>query len=321
MYVVQNIMHSIVALLIVECALISWRIRAPHIKQWFRMLVIFLPLMSFPIYQLASPHRGDVYFRLNSLLDSNRWLFLDVWGGISILFIFISLLLLTCLIFLIQELIPLISDMLRKKHESEEEIIQEADTEAEGKIANALNHLPISRDFIDIIRVDDLVLFSSTGLNPKIYVSTGLINTFNAEHLNVAFAHEIAHIKRSRRPVLIIAYLFRIIMFFNPVAMFEFRRLAQEEENVCDNIAVMMTGKPDILIEAVQMLRPSNEDVTSESKGIDGIISRVENYSHDIQLKNRIEKISTYNQQDSGWWAIPFILTAAFIVLINYYIV
>ncbi len=239
------------------------------------------------------------------------------------MFILIVIILLTSLIFLLQELIPIIADVIRKGPESDENIvIQETDELTELKLSKAFEGLPLERNAVEIIEDNDLTLFSTTGLSPKIYVSTGLINTFNAEHLNVALAHEIAHIKRSRRPILIIAYLFRIIMFFNPVAMFEFRRLAQEEENVCDRMAVMMTGKPNILIEAVDMLRSSSEGGDSEkSKGLDSIISAVENYSHDIQLINRIEKIKNYNQEDTNGWVIPFCLTATFIVLLNYYIV
>ncbi len=322
MYVVQNIIHSIIAFLIVECAIVSWKIRSPQLKQSFRILVIFLPLIAFPFYQFFSPHRGDIYFRLSSLLDSNRFLFLEICCGITLLYIFIILLLLTSLVFFFQELMPVIFDILKKNPVADDEVIEETDTSTELKINDALNGLPINRESVEIIRDDDLVLFSSTGLMPKIYVSTGLIKTFNVEHLNVAFAHEIAHIKRSRRPVLILAYLFRIIMFYNPVAMFQFRRIAQEEENVCDSMAVLMTGKPEILKEAVEMLRPPSEDVVSEKgKGIDSIIKAVENYSHDILLKGRIERIESYNNDDIAWWGVPYCITAAFIVLINYYIV
>lgn len=322
MYIVQNIIHSITAFLIVECAIISWKIRSPQQKQFFRILVIFLPLLAFPFYQLITPHRGNVYFRLNSLFDSNRFLFLEIWGGISLIFPFALVIILTSLVFLIQELAPVISDIVKKKPVDDDEVIEEADASLEVKINDALNGLPLDREAIVIISDDDLVLFSSTGMTPKIYVSTGLLNTFGAEHLKVAFAHEIAHVKRSRRPILILGYFFRVVMFYNPIAMFQFRRLAQEEENVCDNMAVMMTGKPEILKEAVEMLMPSSDDADSkEVKGIDGIISKVENYSHDILLKSRIERLKNYNQDELSWWGISYFITIACIIFINYFIV
>ena len=48
-------------------------------------MAIFLLVVSFPMFQLLFPGRGDVYFRLSSLLDSNRWLFLEVWRGVKVL--------------------------------------------------------------------------------------------------------------------------------------------------------------------------------------------------------------------------------------------
>lgn len=322
MYIVQNIIHSMIAFLVVEIAIISWKIRTPNIQQWFRILVIFLPVAAFPFYQLLSPHRGDVYFRVNSLFDSNRLLFLEMWGGISVLTIFILILAFTTLIFIIQELMPVISDILKKKPIAEEEVSEDIDESMEIKIAAALNGLPVDRHAVEILNDSDLILFSTTGKEPKIYVSTGIIESFSEDHLNVAFAHEIAHIQRSRRPVLILAYLFRIIMFFNPVAMIEFRRLAQEEEKVCDDIAIQLTGKPDVLTEAVEILRASPEDLKAETdKGIEGIVSAVENYSHDILLQTRIQRIAHYSQDDIDWWGIPYCLTATIIICINYFVV
>ena len=322
MYVVQTIIHSFVASLIVESALISWKIRTPHLKQWFRIMVILLPISAFPVYQLINPDRGDVYFRLDSLFDSNRLLFFEIWGDVSFLFVFIFLLVLTAVIFVIQEFVPVLADILRKRPDYDEEVIEEMDESLNLKIIEGLEGLPIEMNSIEILNEADFVLFSTTGINPKIYVSTGLIEAFSPEHLKVAFAHEIAHIHRSRRPVLILAYLFRVLMLYNPIAMFEFRRLAQEEEKVCDDIAVSLTGKPDVLIEAIEMLRLSPDELkTKTNGGIDGIVSAVENYSYDILLKSRIKRIREHNQDDIRWWGIPYCLTLALIVCINYFIV
>jgi len=69
--------------------------------------------------------------------------------------------------------------------------------------------LPFDERLVEIIDDDDLALFSFTGLKPTIYVSTGLITTFSIEHLQVAFAHEVAHIHRSIGSALIFDVLLR----------------------------------------------------------------------------------------------------------------
>ena len=70
MYIAQSVIHSIIASVIAECAILAWTIGAPQVKQSFRLMVIVLSIASFPTYQFLVPHRGDVYFRLcTSSLD------------------------------------------------------------------------------------------------------------------------------------------------------------------------------------------------------------------------------------------------------------
>lgn len=322
MYAVQTVLHSLVASVLAECTFLAWDMKTPFVKQRFRFMVIFLPVVLFPLYQMMSPHRGDVYFRLNSLFDSNRWFFLDLWGYIPAFTVFAVILAFTSLIFLVQEFVPIILHMLEQVRGGGEEASEEAavDDAAAEKVSKAIEGLPFNKDLVEVINDDDLSLFSSTGMNPGIYVSTGLINSFSAEHLRAAFAHEIGHIQRSRKPVFIFAYLLRVLMFFNPVAMIEFRKLVQEEENVCDDIAVELTGNPKALSEAVDMLRPSPEDFTfsARRRGVAEVASVLENYSHNVVLKSRIQRIG---QSQDDPWAVPYFVTLTIIIGINYFVV
>ena len=206
MYIAQSVIHSIIASVISECALHSWNISAPYVKQWFRFMVILLSIASFPIYQLLVPRRGDVYFRLSSLLDSNRWFFIERWDSLPVLIILALVLSITAVIFILQELVPILSHMLERVRSIELTVDNQMDSTIKRKVAEAVEGLPFEEKFVEIIDDDDLALFSATGLNPMIYVSTGLIRSFSKEHLHVAFAHEVAHIQRSRRPMLIFGF-------------------------------------------------------------------------------------------------------------------
>ncbi len=321
MYVVQTVIHSAIASMLVECAFLAWTIRTPHVKQWFRFIVIFLPIVSFPLYQLMFPRRGDVYFRMESLLDSNRWFFIGQWGSISVLAVFAFMLAITSVIFIIQELVPIFSHILEQRHAANQSEPDEVETTTSRKVTEALKGLPLDERFVQVIEDEDLSLFSSTGLKPMIHISTGLIEAFSTEHLHVALAHEIAHIQRSKKPVLIFAYILRVIVFFNPIAMIEFRRLAHEEEKVCDDIAIALTGQPEKLSEAIEMLRPTPEDYDIDtSRGAERLVSTLEHYSHDVLLKSRALRIRN-SSQEVPLWGVPFIVTVALIVSINYFIV
>lgn len=316
MYAVQTVLHSLTASVLVYCALLAWDLKSPRVKQQFYFMVIFLPVISFPFYQVISPARGDVYFRLGSLLDSNKWFLLEIWGSIPLSVILMILPALTSAVFIIQEFVPIVLHLftqMRGYDESDDEAIEDS---ISLKVSDALNGLPLNEDAVEILNDDDLILFSSTGLNPKIHISTGLVESFTLDHLQAAFAHEIGHIRRSRKPALLLAYILRALMFYNPIAMIEFRKVAQEEEKVCDDIAVAMTGKPEALAEAVDMLRPE----TGPVRDIGGIATAIENHGHDILMKNRILSIR-HRHQDEAHWGIPYFITLILIIALNYFIV
>ena len=65
----QSFCHSVTAALIAERALKSWKIANPLTRQRFRLLVILLPVVSFPLYQIINGHRGSPQFRLQALFD------------------------------------------------------------------------------------------------------------------------------------------------------------------------------------------------------------------------------------------------------------
>lgn len=318
MYAVQTVLHSVIASVLADCALLAWNLKTPAVKQRFRFLALFLPVALFPIYQAIFPRRGDVYFRLESLVDANKWFFLDIWGGIPLLALFVAILILTAAIFFVQEFVPIVFQMLRQARGDEETTEQRQDEPIERKMLEAIEGLPFSEDSVEILNDEDLILFSSTGFQPKIYVSTGLIESFSAEHLKAAFAHEIGHIRRSRKPLLLTAYILRMLMFYNPIAMIEFRKLAQEEEKVCDDIAVGLTGKPGALAEAIDMLRPAEE--STKIRGIEGVASGIEHYSHELLLKSRIHRIGERDNDDLNW-AMPYFVTVFFIIGVSYFIV
>jgi len=165
-------------------------------------------------------------------------------------------------------------------------------------------------------------LYSVTWRKSAVFLSTGLINTLNAEQIKAAIAHEIAHIQRSKRPLLIVVFFFRILMFFNPVVLLEFRRIAQEEEKICDDIAVSITGTHYVLAEILKKFYyKTKEPEIADIKKLSALGATIEDYSHNLLLKNRIERLEQWsaNNPESGW--LNFFITIAVIAVINYFVV
>jgi len=317
MYLVQIVLHSVIIAILAECAIMAWQIRNPVSRQWLRVMVLTLPLIAFPVFQLISPDRGTIFFRMQCLLDSNRLLLPDLAGTIPMIAPLLLVLGLSAVIFLVQELIPVITNLVAHMRGSEDPLIEEIPSELAEKIDQALMGLPVEKDSVAVLDDDDLVLYSTTGGNPVIYVSIGMIRQYDVDHLQGAFAHEVAHIRRSRRPLLIFAYILRALMFFNPVAMIEFRRLAQEEEKACDDYAVSLTGKPLALAEAIGMLRPVLPSDTEKSQTAE---IALEDYGHDILLKSRMIRLREISN-DVALWGIPHLATFAVFAGISYHVV
>jgi Zn-dependent protease with chaperone function len=318
MYIAQSFCHSIIAFIIVERAMNLWRISNPLIRQRFGLLVILLPIVSFPVYQLINPERGSISFRMESLFDMNRWLNLELWGAVPLGLFFMIIIIITTSIFLFQEMIPILKHSVESKRFG----FDIEGSENNPVVSKAIEHLPVEKPDIFTFDDNEFILFSSTGKNPAVFISTGIVEALSMEQLGAVIAHEIAHIMRNKKPLLIIVFLFRVIMFFSPVVLLEFRRITQEEEKICDDVAVLLTKNPAALSEALKKLYHKDENINIlQLRRFSSMKDSLEEHSHNMQIGSRImrlEKASLGNTD--AYWA-EFLLTVFIIMGINYFVV
>jgi Zn-dependent protease with chaperone function len=317
-YIVQSFSHSVITAVIVEIAIKAWRIRNPTVRQRLLLIVIIVPIFSFPVYQLINPQRGSVYFRLDALLDSGRWIDMELWGVVPIRYGFLLMFFLTAVIFFFQELVPI----LRHTYESSGSGLSGERAEGQPLVAQVLKDLPVEKADIFLLEDEDVILFSTTGRKGSIYLSSGLLRVLDKEQVRAAVAHEFAHVIRSRRPLLVVMFLLRILMFFNPVVLMEFRRIVQEDEKICDDFAVSLTRNPLSLAESLRKLYlAENEEKPGKAKDIMSEMEALEVYSHRLNIESRITRLEKgyANTGDSGWFATA--LTLAVALVINYFIV
>jgi len=288
MFLAQSFAHSLVAALIVDTALLAWNIENPRVRQRFRLMVIVLPLITLPVYQLFNPARGSALFRLDAVLDMNRWLNLEIWGAVPLGVVFLVLLGFTGALFVIQELLPIIRHTASAKHGA----LETLRPEPSSAVARALEGIPGKKPEVFLLNDQDAHLFSSTGSDPAIYLSPGVVRSFTEEELRAAIAHEIGHINRSRRPVMILAFLVRVALLLNPVILMEFRRFIQEEEKICDEVAVELTGNRRAMAGALRKFFDSSgaDDPLSGQESL-RIRDRLEEYGHTLLIENRIERL------------------------------
>lgn len=316
MYITQSFCHSTVAFIIVERTIHILKIADPLMRQRMRILIILSAIFSMPLYQFISPDRGSIIFRQNSLFDSSRWLNIELPGSLPLGLIFIVIMLATSLIFVFQELIPI----LRHTVESRTPVDIEGTLHAPS-LQDLTESLRGQLPSINIIAEDDYILYSTTGKKAEVYISRGIVNTLSSRQLQSVIAHEIAHIERNKMPILMIIYLMRIIMFFNPLILIEFRRITHEEEKICDDIAVSLTKDPVALSEALEKLYRYDNTRIEDIKRLSNIRETLEEYSHSLQIESRIKRLDKGTDRDRTGQHIILILTSLIIIVINYFVV
>jgi Zn-dependent protease with chaperone function len=317
MYLVQSFLHLTISAVIVNAAIRVWNMRNPRITQRCRFLAIIFPIFSFPLYQLINPARGSIFFREGALFDSSRWLNLAIFGTIPLGVLFILMLLITTTVFLLQELIPVVRHSLESGGGETGEV---EFTDSAG-VNEVLAGLPGEKPEVLVIEDEDCVVFSTTGRKAAVYLSSGLLKTLDPEEIQAAVAHEIAHIERSRLPVLFIVFLLRVLLFFNPVVLFEFRRATQEEEEICDDMAVALTHKPHALAETLKKLYRRAEVGVPAIGKLSDLKASLEEYSHVTHIENRIARLEDRNTDETDGEWLRFSMIFVVIVVINYYIV
>lgn len=95
---------------------------------------------------------------------------------------------------------------------------------------------------------------------PIIIVPLGIVSRLPFDQVEMILAHELAHIKRSDYLVNYFQLLVEALLFFNPFVWWISDIIRKERENICDDIAIQITGKHLPLAKAIANLSlQSNE--------------------------------------------------------------
>lgn len=231
-YLIQGVLHALIVAVVVEALLKVWQIDGPYFRLRFRLLILILPPIAMPLYQIIYPQRQE-----SAIFDSGRWLSLPFVGLILIILIcFISI------VFLLQEVIPFIRQASSIRRHSK---ISKVNNPILKKAILAIdNSLTGSLPPVVLINSPTPIIHTSGFIRSAILISQSIIDTLDPEELKGALAHEVVHITRKDHLKLGLLFFLRILMFFNPFVLIAFRRIIQDTEKGCDDLAVKLTQKP-----------------------------------------------------------------------------
>jgi len=288
-FATQSFLHSFVAAVVAEMAVRAWGITRPSVRQRFFVGAILFPAFSVPLYELAGRPRNSLEFRIDALLDSGRWLAVELPGRVPLGAVLILVFAATAAVFLVQELVPVARHAFARGNDSTPPLRSGGDP----RVDEALASLGVPAPRVCVIEDEEPIIFSSTGRVPAVYLSTGLLAALGQDELRAALAHEIAHVLRARRPLLAAVFFLRIVLFFNPVVLVEFRRAVQEDEKICDEMAVSLTGDAPALARTLRTLYLGAEEPSSSGgrRSPAAAAAALERYSHRLNILSRISRL------------------------------
>ncbi len=324
-YIVQAVFHSAIIAIVAEGMISLWHIQRPLLQIKFRLLSLLLPSLYLPIYFIFYPVRGGEYFQNRvSLIDFNQWLGLRLPGNLALWHLFALLLALTTLYFLIKEAIPSLKYYFSKRHS-----LPAINARQFPKLDMVLTTLT-KRGFTlsAMYLAPDKVPVAHTIGRRMLVISAATIDMLDSEELEATIAHELAHTMRQGYVIVSLLWVLRSLMFFNPVALLIFRRIINDNEKLCDDIAVSATGKRLALASA--LLKVSHYSAASPLAARAGRtavwwlipVRNIPYHAHRELTRNRVERIAgSNNQPDILRGDLRLVVTAGLLIVMLFFAV
>ena len=156
----------------------------------------------------------------------------------------------------------------------------------EPELANRLSSLanrvgltrPIRMAKSGLVQIPVVIGF----LNPLILMPISVLAGLPRAHLEAILAHELAHIRRHDYVVNLFQTFIETILFYHPAVWWVSRRIREEREHCCDDVAARICGDPRLYAEAlvsVEELRPPTNSLVLAATGSGG------------QMFNRIRRL------------------------------
>jgi Zn-dependent protease with chaperone function len=286
-------------------------------------MTLILPLFMLPVYQLINLERSSFAFREETALFSlNRWLSLELWGLIPLSSLFMLLLGITSVVFIIQEVIPVMRDLFERKTGN---LLPGTSSEAEMTeyVKQISEMLGIEPPPVTVIEDSNPYIYASGSTKHTLYMTSGLIEVLDAEQVKSAVVHELAHIARMSNAAKWMIFILRVLMFYNPIVLLVFRRIVQDDEHICDDITVSLTKSPGVLASTLKVFYSSHSEFFSDPfGGVKELKEGVENYSHNLLLKERIARLEhSESYPDSKFEWGKYLVTVGMVAVINYFVV
>lgn len=328
-YVSQSLLHSLIVALVVEALIRAWRIRAPRVRLRLHSLVLILPTLAFPVFQLLDSTRGTAFFREHlALFDSFLWLRLPLWDHFFLGYLPLVVMGGAAVAFVLQELIPFVEETMWETG-TWESVVPGRFPKLDTALARVSAKIPVSIPPVSLTSGDMPTVYISSLVRPRLVISRSFIDLLTERELEGVLAHELAHMLRHDIWKGWVLTALRLLQFYNPIVLLVFRRITQDGEMTCDDLAVSWTKDPDGYAESLQKVSQTSgegRDTPQPAKtpgGLGTIRSRLETHSERVLIKERVERLGQGSEISGreSFEAVRFGLAVSLILILLFFVV
>lgn len=322
-YLVQSVLHAVIIAIVVGGMVNLWHLRQPALKIKFYLLILALPVLVLPGYYLYLPRTGFHFHEQVALFDSLQWLRLRLWADLSLWHLLAGVLGLTTVYFLVREALPALKPFF--SHRTPLPAVargQFPGLEAALARLSTAAGIPVPRVLVSADSTPEVYTLGHTAL----VLSVPAIDLLDGDELEAVLAHELAHLSRNQWWFSRIGLALRWLMFYNPVALVIFRRIITENEKLCDDLAIALTGKP--LALASGLLKVSRQVDSSPPHpgdrpgGRPPLISSLESQACHELLRARAERmVHPVTSGELNHPALRLSVTAGLLVVLLFFVV
>lgn len=107
-------------------------------------------------------------------------------------------------------------------------------------------------------------------LKPVVLLPLGVLNGVPAAQMEAILAHELAHIKRRDYLMNLMQSLLEAVFFYHPAVWWLSANIRTERENICDDIAINLTGNSMEFVKALTKIQEINLGSPALAAGLSG---------------------------------------------------
>jgi beta-lactamase regulating signal transducer with metallopeptidase domain len=133
-------------------------------------------------------------------------------------------------------------------------------------------------------------------LRPIVLVPTSMFTGLSAQQIDALLAHELAHVRRHDYPINLLQTAAETLFFYHPALWWVNRKIREERENCCDDLAVEVCGSTLAYVRALTDMEQMRRSSPRLAMAADG-----------GSLLNRVQRLLRVKQSEGsrpyGWTA------------------